>query len=324
MDDRTHEVTAFVEHAVWTGVTDSERAKWLEMRNTMLTASDIAAVLGEDPYRSPLDVYVAKVMPQEPDADIGLDDPRFWGHVLEQPILKAVAQYYAWQYRRGGALLRSRRWPHLGCTLDAEIDRGSGWIPLEGKTTRVPRGWSQEEGELPTRVLLQTQQQLAVTGAPHELVFALLQGSRPVQIEVEPSPELHEIMAQAAEELLERVQRLDPPPAGARDRAALAKLYPEDTGEIVELSDEVAEWTRELQELSAQRLEIEGREDTLKNRIRQLLGEATFGVLPVEIGGKSVWKCALEHRSEKIISASSSRVLRSVKGLPKAKKGQRS
>jgi putative phage-type endonuclease len=324
--DGTAEVTAFWQAAEWTGVRDDDRDSWLQMRETMVTASDVAAILGEDPHRSPLDVYVDKVTPRPTSSEkLALDDPRFWGKVLEQPVLEAVARFYDWGYRRGGFLLRSRRWPHLGCTLDAEIDRGSGWIPLEGKTTRVPHGWSEADGELPARVLVQTQAQLAVTQAPHELCFALLQGSRPVQIEVEPSPELHEIIAEAAEEMISRVARLDPPPAGAGDRWALERLYPLPDGSVIDLPVDVVEWTQELQELASKRLEICDREDLLKNRIRQLLGEATYGVMPLDVGGKQVWKLALEERAEHMVSASSSRVLRSVKALPNAgKKGKRS
>lgn len=323
--DRTQDVTAFWQAAEWTGIRDDDREAWMKARDTMITASDVAAILGEDPHKSPLDVYVDKVTPRPYEQKLALDDPRFWGKILEQPVLSAVAEYYGWQYRRGGFLLRSRRWQHLGCTLDAEIDRGSGWIPLEGKTTRVPRGWSEEDGELPTRVLIQTQTQLAVTEAPHELVFALLQGSRPVQIEIDPSPELHKIIAEAAEEMISRIATLDPPPAGAGDRWALEKLHPLADGSVIELPADVVEWTAEIQHLAEKRLEVQTREDLLKARIRQLLGDATYGVLPVPVGGKGVWKCATEERPEHTVEASSSRVLRCVKELPKQpKKGRRS
>lgn len=318
--DPTSTVTAFHERAVWTGVRDNDREAWLAMRHTMVTASDIAAILGEDPRRSPLAVYVDKVTPRQEAAKLPLNDPRLWGHVLEQPVLSFVADYYGWHYRRGGALLRSRRWPFLGCTLDAEVDRGSGWIPLEGKTTRLPRGWNEQEGELPIWCLLQHQAQLAVTGSGHGLVFALLQGSIPVQIEQEASAELGQIIVEVGREFVARIGSLEPPPAGATDLPALARLHPEaglGPVDVVTLPDEAAEWLAELQELSSRRLEIETREKGLKARIVQLLGDATFGVLPHDVGGKTVIKAAWEDRAEHLVAASRSRPVRPLKKLPK-------
>jgi putative phage-type endonuclease len=318
VDDLTPSVTAFSDAAVWTGVTDSDREKWLDLRATMVTASDVAAILGEDPHRSPLDVYVDKVMPRGPQGKLCLDDPRFWGHILEQPILEAVARYYGWQYRRGGALLKSRQWPWLGCTLDAEINRGSGWIPFEGKTTRIPRGWNQEDSELPIRVLLQHQTQITVTCAPQGLVFALLQGSRPCQIEQEPVDELRDIIVEATSEFVKRVSSLDPPPAGALDQDSLARLHPNAVPDAaIELPPLAAEWLAELQDLASRRLDIETRERGLKNRIVQLLGDATIGVLPHEVGGKIAIKAAWEEKAEHVVKALRSRPVRQLKHLPK-------
>jgi putative phage-type endonuclease len=311
----TRSVTAFADGAEWTGVRDDDREAWLAMRATLVTASDVAAIIGENPHRSPLAVYVDKIT-RKAQERLRLDDPRFWGHVLEQPVLQAVADFYGWGYRRGGYLLRSRRWPVLGCTLDAEIDRGAGWIPLEGKTTRVPAGWSEKDGDMPVWVLCQTQAQLAVTQAQRALTFALLQGSRPVFVEVDADAEFHAIIAEAAEEILERVRNLDPPPAGATDKEVLQRLHPTEDGSIIELAPEVTEWTRELQDLASRRLEIQRHEELLRNRIRQLLATATYGVLPEPVGGKQVWKCATESRPEHQVAASSSRVLRAVKALP--------
>src|SRR5690606_33404021 len=204
--ERTHEVTSFHEAAEWTGVRNDDRTAWLALRREMVTASDVAAIMGEDTYRTAPDDYVDRIPPRpEPDV-IGLDDPRFWGTVLEQPVLRAVAAYYGWGCREGGALLRSRKYPWLGATLDAEVDRhdGNGWSDFEGKTTRIARDWTEGEGALPTRVLIQVQSQLLVTGSPTALVFALLQGARPCQIEIEPMDEFHRVILEATEEFMDR------------------------------------------------------------------------------------------------------------------------
>ncbi|HMJ11404.1 MAG TPA: YqaJ viral recombinase family protein, partial [Polyangiaceae bacterium] len=310
--DRTHEVTAFHEHAEWTGVTDSERDAWLTERATMVTASDAAAIIGEDEHRSALEVYVDKIMARREPEQLTLSDPRFWGKLLERPILEGVAQYHGWTFRAGGALLRSRKHSWLGATLDAEIDRGTGvgWEDFEGKTTRVPKGWNEEDGSLPNRVLVQVQAQLLVTGAPSAVVFALLQGSRPCQIEVDPSPEFHAFIAEATEEFIQRVRGMNPPdPDGsASSTRALARLFPHEDGSIVQLAAEAADWTQEVQKIAEQLKVLEARRDELRNMLRKAIGPSSFGLLPGVIGEKSCWSW----RTNKV----GSRVLTPLKRLP--------
>lgn len=312
----TAEVTAFYEHAEWTGAHASKRDTWLKARREILSASDVAAILGEDPYRSALDVYVDKVT-ERIDEVLGLDDARFWGLVLEQPILRAVAMHNGWNYRQGGYLLRSRKHPLIGATLDAEVDRGAGWVPFEGKTTRIPRGWDEESGELPTRVLIQAQTQLLVTGADCNVVFALLQGSRPCQVDVHPSEEFHGVIIEEAERFMERVRELDPPPPveGVSSKDALTRLYPEGDGRVVALPREAIEWTREYIELGRQIKAMETRREYLADTLRASIGSYTYGLLPFDVEGKRVWRCQTEERAGYTVAPAKFRKLLAMKGI---------
>lgn len=291
----THTVTAFHEKAEWTGVTDEDRSGWLALRKTMLTASDLAAVMGEDDKRSALDVYIDKVVGRE-DEVLGLDDPRLWGKVLEQPILSYVARHYGWKYRKGGYLLRSREHPHLGCTLDAEVDRndGLGWVPFEGKTTDLPRDWDEESGALPTRVLIQVQHHLAVTKAPGGPVFALIQRKRPVEITIKPSPEFHEIIIDVSRTFMELVRTGTPPmPDGSEAFGrAMQRFYRQGNGAAVALPREAVEWTREYQAVSEQIKQLLNRKEHFAQLLKNSIGHATYGVLPESVGDKRAWRWA--------------------------------
>ncbi len=317
--DRTSEFTSFADAAEWTGVCAEDREPWLALRRSMLTASDVAAVLGEDDRRSALDVYVDKITDRQAQEVITLNDPRFWGTVLEQPVLRAVATFYGWNYRPGGALLRSRRYPFLGATLDAEIERGDAiWVPLEGKTTRVPKGWDEESGALPTRVLIQVQTQLLITGAPLAVIFALLQGSRPVQIIVEPSPEFHEVIIEEGERFMAMVASLDPPSPDGKAAAtrALHQLYPRENGAAVALPVESLDWTREYQAVSAQLRTLERRKDHFKQLLMHAIGPAMYGVLPEAVGSKRCWRWSTQKRDRYEVEASEQRVLLALKDAP--------
>lgn len=302
-----------------TGIHSRDRQDWLAARRSILTASNTAAVLGLHPFKSALELYVEMVSPQdEPEPTI--DSPMFWGSALESGIFEAVSRYYGWENVPGGELLRSRRYPHLGATLDGAVRwEGAPWRVYEGKTTTIFRSkdWDEEAGEAPTHVIIQAQHQLLVTGADMAVVFCLVGGQRPVKIEIEANEELHALIIEQSEAFLDRVQRLDPPDPTEADTEALKKLYDQEDGSIVRLPDEAVKWTHALSELAEQKKAIEIREKYLKNLLRASIGNATWGVLPEPVGGQKFWRWQLQERAEHFVKASSSRVLRSLKNGPK-------
>jgi predicted phage-related endonuclease len=320
LTDLTPTVTAFHEAAEWTGVRDDDRDAWLDARHEMVTASEVAMLLGFGRNGGPFALYVDKITPRGPQERLTLDDPRYWGKVLEQTILTSVSEYHGWNYRRGGALLRSRKFPWIGATLDAEVDRhdGKGWINFEGKTTRVTKEWNESEQDVPTHVLIQVQTQALVSQSPTSLVFALLVGSRPCQVEIEPDRDLHAIIVEESQRFQEQVRTLSPPDPDDTEasKRALDRLYPLDDGSVVRLPIEALDWTKELKELAKQQADLKKREDEIKNLIRKSIGNATYGVLTEAVDGRQFWRWQMQDRAEHTVKASSSRVLLAMKNGP--------
>jgi len=324
--DRTSEVSAFGEHAVWTGICDSDRGSWLRARAKVITASRVPALLGLSPREDAIDVYADALRPANDfvDVDYGLNDPRTWGSALEEAIAKRAAKHYGWNLRMSGALLISRQYPHLGCTQDAELEEvpGSGiWASYEGKTTSNMRArdWSEDDERVPDHVIVQTQAQLLVTGAQKSVVSCLIGGQRFVRVDLQPSPGFFETIVDAVDEMFDRIVRMDPPPATWRSARALKKLYPEEDGGSVVLPRECVEYTRELTELLPRKREIEHREEELKNLIRAAIGNASVGLLRDEVDGKSHWTNNTVKRAGHVVNPTSFRMLR-LSGTKKGKK----
>jgi len=329
--DRTTEVTHFHEAAEWTGLRITDYAAWLHARRGIVTASRSAALLGESPFGDPLSVYADMVAPQpvpEHD-DLALDDPRTWGNVLEEPIARKAADYYHWQIMMGGALLVSRKHPHLGATLDAEIlpEGSDGWLVYEGKTTNAwrARDWDEANGVPPTHILIQAQHQLLVTQAPGCVLFCLAGGQKPIRVDVEPDAEFHAMLIETVDAFLGRVVDLDPPPATAISGPALKQLHPEDDGSTVALPADAVEWTRELNAIAEQVKTLDMREKELKNLLRQSIGDAQYGELPEEVAGKARWKWGTTHVAERTqhVNAYTMRALRLVKAAKETKQRRR-
>lgn len=317
--DRSAEVTLFHEHARWTGVTDSDRAGWLKYRSRLITASKMAGLLGLHPKLDPLGIYVEMIM-DAPINDVKLDlnSPLRWGKAFERTIAENAAEEFGWKLHMSGALLVSRAHPNIGATLDAEIIEDGQNIVYEGKfwSAFALKDWDEETGTAPEHILIQAQSQLLVTGAETCYVCALV-GSRFVKIPVTAYKPLQDFMIERVDTFMDQVANKIPPPPTSKSADAIKALYPADSGAIVQLPAECLAWAVEIDKLKEEIKVRDERREELKNQLKLSIGEATYGLLPGEVAGKSAVKFALEHKDAYMVKEQNNRVMRFVKGLPK-------
>jgi putative phage-type endonuclease len=326
-EDLSHTVTAFHEHARWTGVTDDNREEWLKQRHRLCTASQIPALLGLSPFEDAIDVYARMLTKPSNDVYMGLNDPRTWGKALEFGVANQAAKHYGWNLRMSGALLVSRAHPNIACTQDAEVEEvpGSGvWCSYEGKTTSAfrYRDWDEDTCKAPDHVIAQVQSQLLVTGAPKNIVSCLIGGQKFVRIDFYPDEEFFELIIFAVEDMMDRIKRMDPPPPTWRSERALKMLYPETDGSHLVLPRWCVEYTRELQELLPKKKELEQREKQLRLSIAHAMGKACVGVLLEDVDEHCQWTFNTISRAGYTVEPTSYRQLRLSKG--NKKKGRKS
>lgn len=317
--DRTAEVTHFGDACEWVGITSDERQAWLNVRRDYLTASDMAAILGQDSRKTAFQVWVEKVSDRAENAEADFYSPMFWGAALEWPIAQIAAKYFGWQITRGGALLRSRRYPRLAATLDAEVWVADRWLPYEGKNTSyfLRRDWDEETQSPPKRTLIQAQHQLLVTGAPTDVVFCLIGGNTPCRVLVERNEAFHSYMLEKAAWFWELVERRVPPPVTAADGEAIGKFFPaENDGSVVRLPIEAREWTERILKLDAEVKRAQAEAEELRNRIRMCIGSGTYGVLDEPVEDRRYWAWKEQQRASYIVKASTSRPLTRIKHGP--------
>jgi putative phage-type endonuclease len=318
--DRTAEVTHFGDACEWVdGITSDNREAWLNVRRDYLTASDMAAVLGQDARKTPFQVWVEKVAEKATNVEADFRSPMFWGTALEWPIAQIAAKQFGWGLHRGGALLRSRRHPRLAATLDAEVFADGAWLAYEGKTTSffLRRDWDEENQEPPKRVLIQAQHQLLVTAAPADVVFCLIGGNTPCKVIVEPNERFHQYMVEKAEWFWELVKRGVPPPVTAADGEAIGKFFPADNdGSVVRLPIEAREWTERILKLDADAKRAAAEAEELRNRIRMCIGSGTFGVLDEPVEDRRYWSWKEQQRASYVVKATTMRPLSRIKHGP--------
>lgn len=285
-----------------------DREAWLALRMTGIGASEIAAVLGESPWSSALQVYCEKAGEVAPD-DLSENEFVFWGARLEPVITEVYGQRTGRGVERSALLLRSIEEPWALATLDGETWNADGarW-PLEIKNGSGFTADKWAEGP-PPHYYLQVQQQLLVTGAPKATVACLLGGNRLVWCDVERDDITIQRIRHAGRAFWKRVQARDVPlPDGSESASrALAALYPHDDPNMyAQLPGELIDVADELEALKETAKATKARVDELGNQIKAALGNAQRGCLPN--GTEFSWK--EQTRAEYVVKAASFRVLR--------------
>lgn len=150
------------------------RDEWLAERKRGIGGSDVAAVLGLSPWRSPLDVWLEKTGKSAPAAE---NEAMYWGTRLEALVAAKYSEESGFKVQRVNAILRSKEFPCLIGNIDRAVCVEAGKQPvvrgefrtpkiLECKTARTQNDDWGEDGtdEVPAYYLTQCLHYLGLTG----------------------------------------------------------------------------------------------------------------------------------------------------------------
>lgn len=252
----------------------ASRARWLKARRRGLGATDATAVLGFNPYKTPLDVWLDKRQPDEPT-------PPGWaaarGLHMEPFLRRSYAQKHpdAW-LEKPPALLAHPDHPHVLASLDGLAHHPDRTVVLELKTAnlRAARDWW--DGVIPDAYACQVLLQLAVTGLDEAHVVADLAGDY-LELTIMRDPEWEDRVLPELSAWWQRhvvggeVPDIDP----VRDYAALNRVWRPEPGVEKEADDAVMGAVRAWSKLNARHKERAGQMDRLRGQVRTYMREAT-------------------------------------------------
>jgi len=260
---------------------DLNRDEWLTVRKQGIGSSDAASAVGLNPYKSQLELWMEKT---GRDANLPKVDPKdqsspmYWGNLLESIVAAHYTMRSGHKVRRINAVLQHPKEPWMLANIDREVTGAPDVQILECKTAGFHGSFLWRDG-VPEYIQLQVMHQLSVTGKQCADVAVLICG-QDLQIH-----RIHRDEAMIAKLIeLERafwhyVETDTPPPADGSDSADLALrcLYPQDTGQTLDLSDDL-EMSAVFSDLLAIRQVLTDKgllESQLKQRIQQRMGAAT-------------------------------------------------
>lgn len=258
-----------------------DRAQWLEVRKGGIGSSDAAAAVGLCPYKSQLELWMEKTgrTPTEA-APPDMDDPRYWGTLLEPYVAVAYSQQTGRKVRKINAVLQHPTFPHMLANIDREVVGSPDVQILECKTAGE---WGSKlwQNGVPEYVQLQVQHQLAVTNRQAADVAVLLCGQRLEIHRIERDDEAISRLMVLEARFWEYVTTDTAPPADGSESAgkALRQLYPGggstlDFCEHQDLSNTFAKLVSVKAEQDACSKEAE----LLKQTLQQAMGDASRAV----------------------------------------------
>ncbi len=273
-----------------TAILHSTREQWLATRRDLVTASDVAAILGVDSRRDAMAVYADKLGAGE----VTEIEVMTRGREFEEPIARAYARQTGREVRALSEfeIQTHPDVPWLGATLDRVVAMPGEWPLTDGGVLireklaplqlKLAGGSAAEWAEeAPVHYAIQVQIEMACFGSRWGALAGLVATHMPlVTYDFQREDEFLSEAMPALERFRWHVKTRTPPPPTALSLAPLKRLYPGSNGETLPLDlsalDDVVRWERAKAAAKAADEAV----DEIEAKLRARVGEYTFGALP--------------------------------------------
>ena len=261
------------------------REEWLRERQKGIGSSEIAAVLGLNPYQSPLDVYNSKVMDPMAHADQHDTKKTRAGIMMEPVIANLFMQETGYRTVQDNKIRFNDSFPILRANIDRMIlrtDDGKkfhhetpGVLEMKNTERATIAKWEEDSAgvkELPLYVWCQIQHQLFCTGWEWGFVYFLISGYDTMPFHVEPNESFVKDMMEEAQRFWSANVLAGKPPE-PRTADEVRKLFPTSMQDkAVEASEALYDIHLEAYALHEELKEKSKNLDALKDKITVAMG----------------------------------------------------
>ena len=265
---------------------DMPRDEWLELRRQGIGGSDAAAILGLNPWKTAMDVWLEKTGEFTEDEEPG-NEKMYWGNVLEDIVAREFAARTGLKVRRRNAILQHRKHHFMIANVDRlVIGRKAG---LECKTTGQYSADDWAMG-VPDYYIPQVQHYMAVTGYQSWYVAVLIGGQEFRFFKLTRDNHFIKELIEAEHEFWQMVEDKTPPPIdGTKASSELVKrLYPEaEKGKETELPYEAYQLIQQYEQACEEEKRIQLIKGEATNRLKDMLGTAEKGTIH---GRQVIWQ----------------------------------
>lgn len=248
--------------------------KWLELRNKGIGGSDAGTIMGVNPYKSRLSLWMEKTGQKQPD-DLSDNEAVYWG-IHNEPNIAAYFEEKTGKKLRKCGTMQSIEHPWLLANVDRLVVGEDAGVEIKTAGVRQAGRW--KDDELPDEYYCQVQHYMMVTGLPLWYVVVLIGGNKCL---IKPVPRndsfIEELFAKENAFWTTVEHNIMPDVDGLEDtKKAINILYPaavpkkelelESTEYLEELFKEYAEYKKTVKDLGLLMTECE-------NKIKMLMGD---------------------------------------------------
>ncbi len=245
-------------------------------RTKGIGGSDIAAIMGLSPWKSPLDVWYEKTGRDEPEPD---NDAMYWGRTLEAVVAQEYEKRTGNKVRKRAEPYRHADYPFLLGHVDRLIEHGG---ILECKTTdkmMAPHWGEPGTDEVPAYYLTQVLHYIGLSGRGVCEIPVLFGGRKYEIYHVEKDKDVIDGLWQESVKFWENYVLTDEPPE-PRTEEEVKRLYPQHKDEEKLADAELAQMIEELKAVQSDRKAKEKREKELRDNLLPHFGDAAALVDP--------------------------------------------
>lgn len=251
---------------------DDNRA-WKLFRRLHIGGSDVAAIMGLSPWKTPLEVWMEKTGRLQED-DLSDNEAVYWGTVNEAAIAKRFARdhYDLRVYNINATLVRGQ----LAANLDRLVlDVDNEPAVLEVKTASAYKADEWADG-VPIYYQTQVQHYLRVTGWQKAYVAVLIGGNDYREYVVERDEQDIAAMRKATDTFIEFIKEDRPPKVvGTSSELKAMAADTEDASGYVDMGNDshVDGLVADYQDLSEQAQDIARRKTKVAAELAQIIGD---------------------------------------------------
>jgi putative phage-type endonuclease len=240
-------------------------------RQKYLGGSDVAAILGISPWKTPLDVYLDKIQPRVEVTDPAKLKLFRRGHRMEPYVIDLLAEEENLTIVARGNRYIDKQHGFIAAEIDAEAE---GNLNIEIKTVspfKAKEWGEQQTDEIPVHYTAQVMHGLMVTDRETCILGVLIGGDDFRVYRVLRDEEIISAIRESEIAFWDRIQnRLPPEPSTVGD---IARLYgATDSGGSIEATDAIAATVRDMQIAVAEMKSLAEQVEGHKERIQLFMG----------------------------------------------------
>lgn len=247
------------------------------MKRYGIGGSDAGVIAGVNKYKTPYELWMEKT---GQIASFNGNEATEWGHALENAIAEQYSKKTGHKVRKSNNLINHPKYSWMTGNLDRLIV-GEKKI-LEIKTALGKHRSDVEWGEngtdiVPESYFLQVQHYMAVTGFHSADIAALVSGNAGAELRIYPIERNEAIINRLIEiesEFWNNVEKMIPP--AITSAADAFRKWSQDNKRSLIASDEIWSVAMELKDLKSEQKKLDEKEEKLKLKIFEFLGENAF------------------------------------------------